>query len=198
MTTKLTEPEVQRHVVDHPETWVDRYGDFLFRYAMHRLGQAAVAEDVVQETFLAALESRASFEGRSSFRTWVTSILRHKIADRLRQPRPAPDQDLEQLERWTESLFDEKGHWCEKSGRWPWPTSEEERSELTNVIERCLGKLPPQIAEVFVLHEQRSVPAHRLAASVGISTGNLWVRLYRARLALRKCLQENWFKASTE
>jgi RNA polymerase sigma-70 factor (ECF subfamily) len=197
MASELTKPDVKAQIADHPELWVDEHGEFLFRYAMHRVGGAPAAEDVVQETFLAALESRASFDGRSSFRTWLTSILRHKIADRLRKAKPEVDEGVERLDQWAESLFTARGKWGDGPRRWGrWPTSDTERSELSSVLERCLGKIPPQIAEMFVLHEQHSVPGSRLAASLGISTGNLWVRLYRARLALRECLEKNWFKAS--
>jgi RNA polymerase sigma-70 factor (ECF subfamily) len=197
MASELTRSDSRAQAADHPEAWVQQHGEFLFRYAMHRVAGAAAAEDVVQETFLAALESRANFDGRSSFRTWLTSILRHKIADRLREARPEVDEGVEQLEQWTESLFKASGKWDNGPRQWArWPTSEAERSELSSVLERCLGKIPAQIAEMFVLHEQHRVPGARLAASLGISTGNLWVRLYRARLALRECLEKNWFKAS--
>jgi RNA polymerase sigma-70 factor (ECF subfamily) len=197
MASELTKHNSRAQVADHPEMWVDQHGEFLFRFAMHRVGGAAAAEDVVQETFLAALESRASFDGRSSFRTWLTSILRHKIADRLRRAPPEVGKDVEQLEQWAESLFKASGKWGSGPRRWSrQPASEAERSELSSVLEHCLGKIPAQIAEMFVLHEQHRVPGERLAASLGISTGNLWVRLYRARLALRECLEKNWFKAS--
>jgi RNA polymerase sigma-70 factor (ECF subfamily) len=197
MASELTERDLRTDTAEQPETWVDQHGEFLFRYAMHRVAGAAAAEDVVQETLLAALESRASFDGRSSFRTWLTSILRHKIADRLREARPEVDEGVERLEQWGESLFNAAGKWGSGPRRWTrWPTSEAERSELSSVLERCLGKIPAQFAEMFVLHEQHRVPGPRLAASLGISTGNLWVRLYRARLALRECLEKNWFKAA--
>src|SRR5262249_46583786 len=67
-----------------PESWVDRHGDSLFRFAVLRVRDPEVASDLVQETFLGALRARDSFSGRSSVRTWLVAILRHKIADRLR------------------------------------------------------------------------------------------------------------------
>ena len=73
-----------RHMSD-PETWVDQYGDYLFRYALTRLQDSAAAEDLVQETFLAALNARENFEGRSSVTTWLTGILKHKLIDHLRK-----------------------------------------------------------------------------------------------------------------
>ena len=67
------------------ERWVDRHGDCLYRYALLRLRAPDLAADLVQETFLEALRVRASFAGRSSERTWLVGILRHKILDHYRR-----------------------------------------------------------------------------------------------------------------
>ena len=69
----------------NPREWVDRHGDFLYRFAMARVRRADVAEDLVQETLLAAWRGRARFAGRSSERTWLTSILKRKAIDWLRR-----------------------------------------------------------------------------------------------------------------
>ena len=83
------------HVPD-PERWVDQYGDYLFRFALSRLPDSAVAEDLVQETFLAALHARENFKGRSSVTTWLTGILKHKIIDHFRkESREQPVEDVE-------------------------------------------------------------------------------------------------------
>ena len=68
-------------IFDDPESWVDHYGDFLYRFALSRVKDPDIAEDLVQETFLAALRSRESFESRSAGRTWLIAILKHKIVD---------------------------------------------------------------------------------------------------------------------
>lgn len=178
-----------------PASWVDEHGGYLFRFALHRVGCVETAEDLVQETFLAALRSARSFEGRSSFRTWLTGVLRHKIVDRMRQGQPAADGTIDAFERWSEGLFKDNGKWRRGPQAWrPLPGNDDERTELTKAIENCLGKLPPQTAEMFVLREQHDVPADRLADSLGITTAHLWVRLHRARLALRKCLESSWFQ----
>ncbi len=69
---------------DNPQSWLEKHGDYLFRYALIRVSQRDIAEDLVQETFLAALKSYATFDGNSSIRTWLTGILRHKIMDHFR------------------------------------------------------------------------------------------------------------------
>ena len=68
-----------------PEQWVELHGDYLFRYAMTRLRDASKAEDAVQETFLAALKGGKSFAGRSAEKSWLTGILKNKIADYYRK-----------------------------------------------------------------------------------------------------------------
>ncbi|NIR14014.1 MAG: hypothetical protein GWN86_08695, partial [Desulfobacterales bacterium] len=68
-----------------PEAWVDQYGDYLYRYAISRIHEPAVAEDLVQETLLAALQGKEGFKGRSSEKTWLTGILKYKIVDYIRK-----------------------------------------------------------------------------------------------------------------
>ena len=71
--------------IDNPESWVDSYGDFLYRFALSRVKDPSVAEDLVQETFLAALRARENFKGESAGRTWLIAILKHKIVDHIRK-----------------------------------------------------------------------------------------------------------------
>src|SRR5688572_2814348 len=68
-----------------PTKWVDEHGDYLFRYAIVRLRDETLAEDIVQETLLAAIQSLASYSGKSAERTWLTGILKHKIIDYYRK-----------------------------------------------------------------------------------------------------------------
>src|SRR5688572_30556932 len=67
-----------------PDQWVEAHGDYLFNFAIGQLRDANVAEDLVQDTFLAAFKARERFSGQSSERTWLVGILRHKICDHLR------------------------------------------------------------------------------------------------------------------
>jgi RNA polymerase sigma-70 factor (ECF subfamily) len=93
-----------------PASWVDRHGDYLFGYALARLHRAELAEDLVQETFLGALRSRDQFAGASSERTWLVSILKHKIIDHLgRQQREQPASTIAP-DGWMDDLFDRNGH----------------------------------------------------------------------------------------
>jgi RNA polymerase sigma-70 factor (ECF subfamily) len=171
--------------------WVEQYGDALYRYARARLAGRELAEDLVQETFLAALQSLDRFQHRSSLRTWLFSILRHKIVDHYRRgeadrslPGPAPGHDR---------FFTPGGHWAKAPSPWKTPEEVLMDDEFHAVLEGCLGDLPRSLARAFVLRELEEVEAAELCELLGLSPGNLRVRLHRARLLLRECLEKKWF-----
>ena len=69
----------------HPETWVDRYADYLFNYAVTRVSDAEIAKDLVQETFFAGLKSATNYKGTAAERTWLIAILKRKVIDYYRK-----------------------------------------------------------------------------------------------------------------
>jgi RNA polymerase sigma-70 factor (ECF subfamily) len=177
---------------------VERYGDYLYRYALARLRRPEAAEDATQETFLAALRGRDQFAGASSERTWLVAILKRKIADHLRRKyRDRPTSDLTAVDKWADALFDKRGHWKDKPGRWDSdPSAVLEQKEFWAVFRACLGKLPGRMADVFTLREVEGLESPNVCKALNISASNLWVLLHRARLRLWKCLEFNWLDAS--
>ena len=179
-----------------PEIWVDRHGDALFRYALFRLRDASLAEEMVQETFLAALQASERFGGRSSERTWLVGILKHKIVDhyrRLSRERPAEEDDY--MPEAISERFDEHDYWYHELGPREWgesPHAAVERSELWSVLDGCLGEIPPRHAAAFTLREIDEMPTEEICKVLGVSTTNLWVILHRARAHLRLCLETHW------
>lgn len=173
-----------------PETWVDQHGDYLFRYALARLRDRATAEDLVQDTFLAALRGREQFAGRSSERTWLVAILKRKLIDHLRQRRRTvavgPDP-------WADGLFDARGKWRVEPGHWEDAGAALERQEFWDVFGDCLGQLPGRLRRVFLLRQVDDRPSAEICQVLGLTVNNLWVMVHRARLRLWACLQENWF-----
>jgi RNA polymerase sigma-70 factor (ECF subfamily) len=181
--------------VTDPEDWVDRHGDVLYRYALLRLRSPDLAADVVQETFLEALRARSSFLGRSSERTWLVGILRHKLLDHLRKVRrdPAAGNGVS-ANGTSESPFDRRGHWRVGPAYWGSdPSSEMETREFWDVFNGCLSKLPQGLADAFFLRELDGVGADEVQQILGITPANLWKRLHRARVCLRRCLESGWF-----
>jgi RNA polymerase sigma-70 factor (ECF subfamily) len=182
-----------------PGHWVDRHGDVLYRYALLRLRAPDVAADVVQETFVEALRARDSFGGRSSERTWLIGILRHKVVDHLRRSgrEQAAGNGVPAGASTATSagpVFDRRGHWRVGPAAWSLdPARDLESREFWDVLQRCLSQLPPGLAHAFVLREVEGMDAEETREVLGITPANLWARLHRARLLLRGCLESRWF-----
>lgn len=188
-----------------PGAWVDEHGDYLFRYAKFRLREDAVAEDVVQETLLAALQAYHNFAGRGSERTWLVGILKHKIMDYYRRlSREIPASQLEGDALTHDEFFRDSGEW---TGHWrpdqapvDWQSNPAEmlqQSEFWEVYSQCLSPLPRRVASAFTMREVDGLTSEEICAVLSISVNNLWVMLHRARLHLRRCLELNWFMRKT-
>jgi RNA polymerase sigma-70 factor (ECF subfamily) len=174
-----------------PEGWVDRHGDCLYRYALLRLREPDRAADVVQETFVEALGTRGSFAARSSERTWLIGILRHKILDRFRK---AGRERAVALGEVDEASFDRRGHWTLRPALWSGdPLRDLETREFWDVFHQCLSRLPSGLAEAFYLREVEGMNAEDVQHVLGITPANLWTRLHRARSLLRQSLEIHWF-----
>lgn len=185
-----------------PTVWVDEHGDYLYRYAMMRLRDETQAEDAVQETLLAAIQSMGSYSGKAAERTWLTGILKHKIADHYRRAarEVAIESDgelLAEVEKFFERTDVWDGHWNNKLQPHNWDTSPEatyQESEFFVVLKNCMGKLPDRVAHVFMLREMDGLETSEICNMLQVSSGNFWVLMHRARLALRRCIEVNWFR----
>src|SRR5262249_55627616 len=80
--------EPTERVATDPGGWVERHGDYLYRFAAAAVRHRQAAEDLVQETLLAAWRGRTGFAGGASERTWLTAILKRKVVDWLRRRGP--------------------------------------------------------------------------------------------------------------
>ena len=183
-----------------PSRWVDEHGDVLYGFALVRLRSPDLAENAVQETFLAALQAMDSFSGRSSERTWLVGILKNKIYDHFRRAaREAPlDEDARAGEP-AEDLFDDRGRW--KVGPADWgsaPDSAVGRAEFMEVLRRCIVDLPGKQGVLFTMKELDHVGTGEICKVLAISETNLWVMMHRARARLRRCLELNWFGSKDE
>jgi RNA polymerase sigma-70 factor (TIGR02943 family) len=182
----------------NPERWVDDHGDSLYRYAIMRVRRAEVAEDLVQETLCAGFRTIESFRARSSERTWLFGILRNKICDHFRKlGREISFTDLDFLRDEMGNKFDKNGHWKDDEGPIEWKAEPEvvmHRTEFWEMLRACLSKMPKRVADVFMLREMEGLKSPEICEDLRISENNLWVMLHRARMALRECVELNWFK----
>jgi RNA polymerase sigma-70 factor (TIGR02943 family) len=186
--------EEQLHAPSDPADWVDRHGDALYRYAILRLRDAELAEDIVQECLVAALDAHVHFTGRSSERTWLIGILKRKIIDHVRRSTREHAAESEPGEQIEQSTFNAKGLWAISPGRWGGdPGADAENEEFWAVFRSCLENLSPRLAEAFLLREMDQMASEEVCQVLGLTATNLWARLHRARLGLRRCLEAHWF-----
>jgi len=194
-------PGDQAASLSSPELWVDRHGDYLFDYAMMRLRSHAAAQDVVQDTFLAALRGRQTFRGTAGERGWLLGILKHKVHDYFRKTTRQPcfsQLNLQHDEATDEFCIDglHQGAWFAPLAPADWPAipgDSLDNAAFWQVFYDCTAKLPRQTARAFLLRELDELDMPQICSLLEISENNLWVLLHRARLALRRCLEKNWF-----
>jgi RNA polymerase sigma-70 factor (ECF subfamily) len=184
-------PNTQHH-------WLVEHGDYLYRYALARLRDPHLAEDVVQETLLAAM-SGSGFAGQSSPRTWLTGILKHKIIDVFRRQQRETElvapEEISTDDPGMEEFFLEDGHWAEPPQSWDEPGSLLQQQQFLEVLQQCLDRLPKKLARIFLLREIEEVESEEICKALDITSTNAWVMLYRARMGLRKCIEMNWLEA---
>ena len=183
----------EKDVID-PERWVGEHGDIMYRYAYVRLRDHAVAEDIVQETFLAAIKGQARYQGRSSERSWLMGILKHKLIDHLRKAaREVKMEDLHPEGFEDRFMFQEVGvpHW--QPPRWQFnPRKVFEQKEFWDVFSSCLAKLDRRTNLAFTLKELENMSTEEVCKELGVEPTYLWVIMYRARNSLKQCLEKNW------
>jgi len=180
------------HKID-PNTWIDLYSDYLFNYTITRVSDREIAQDLVQETFLAGLKSMKNFKGEASERTWLISILKRKIIDHYRKINSNKGKAEVRI-NYTDD--ESEGDWLEERVADPFDKTAEDtlqNSELGDAIHDCLGKLPQKQADVFKMKTILNYETEVICNELNITASNLWVIIHRARTAMADCLKTNWF-----
>ncbi|MBS1603580.1 MAG: sigma-70 family RNA polymerase sigma factor [Bacteroidetes bacterium] len=185
-----------------PRQWVGLHADYLYSYAIARLDDEEQARDLVQETFLAALERTGQFRGNSSERTWLTSILKHKIIDVYRKRNSGladrgrlPAQRQADREPEQEFFEADNGHWKEAYAPQALGIENEDpltNKELTTILQLCLKKLPALWLSVFTMKHMDEAATEMICDQLKLTPGNFWVIIHRAKLNLRACIQKAW------
>lgn len=187
----------------NPLNWISTYSDELYGYAMNKTSAPEIAEDLVQETFLAGLKSKENFKGLSSERTWLFTILKFKIADHYRKAStkfeiPNSKFGHEGSDSYTDSYFDDEGNWKDRSGPKDWFLDHSktiENKELGLALNHCIDKLPDNQKQLILLKLVEEEETEKVCKDLNITATNYWVIIHRAKLQLRSCLEKNWFKA---
>ncbi len=179
--------------------WVDDYGDLLFRFAFQRTGNREVAEDLVQETLLSGFKSLETFKEEASDKTWLMRILRNKIIDHYRKTRTKQTEGevSQKKEVSINAFFDESGGWMPDKGPQPWsdqPDAVMEQAQLGDALNGCIDKLKGKGASAFRMKYLEDDDSEEICKVLDITPSNYWVLIHRAKLQLRECLDQSYFK----
>lgn len=173
----------------------------MYRFALQQLGCASLAEDAVQDAFAGAYKNAQAFQAKAAVKTWVFAILKNKIADSLRRKKNLiPLQSLDENtalddEDAFNDLFNPQDHWRAEASPTAWgsPDKTLQNEHFWRVFDSCLNHLPAKPSQVFMLREILDFSTPDICAQLGLTEANVHVLLYRARVRLRECLENNWF-----
>jgi RNA polymerase sigma-70 factor (ECF subfamily) len=174
--------------------WVENYTSDLFSWALHKVTEQELAKDLVQDTFMAAAEKLSDFKGESSPKTYLFSILNHKIIDHYRKKIHKPVNLENQV---ISRFFDEDGEWHNQKRPGDWHQEEGhllDDAEFQMVLNDCIKELPDKwnacVSAKYLLDKK----TEEICQELEITTTNYWQIMHRAKLQLRECIDENWFK----
>lgn len=172
-------------------TWVDSYSDMLFNYAKARVSDHDLAKDLVQDTFVSGLKGISNFQGKSTVKTWLFSILKRKIIDHWRKQESRKTKPM--------SFFSDdgmkKGGFLEgysPKGKLSEIEKEIENSELRTAIAGCIGALPDKWKGIVIDKMVEEKESEEVCNDHDITPSNLWVIIHRAKVQLRDCLEKKW------
>ena len=179
----------------NPNKWVVLYADYLYNYAITRVDGQELAKDLVQETFYSGIKGKENYRGDAAELTWLVSILKRKIIDHYRKINSAKGKKEVRMSFYEEGK--KKGDWIEERVPQSWgnvAAKEIENDELKNALNACIDNLPEKYRIVFLLKTVQQYETEEICNELDITPSNLWVIIHRARLQLRNCMENNWFK----
>jgi len=181
--------------------WVNLYSDDLYNWALNKTSDSAVAEDIVQDTFIAAYTGLEKFRAESNPKTWLLSILKNKIIDYHRKnfkEMTLSESDIanEQGSDFMDNFFNKNGEWKQEAMPHEWGDDINllDNPSFIEILQFCLSELPRLWGSALRLKYLENSPGQKICQDLDISPTNFWQILHRSKLQLRACLNNNWFE----
>ena len=171
----------------------------MLKFARNQLRDDSAAEDAVQEALVAAMGNLKDFKNRAQLKTWVLAILKNKIVDIIRSRSRSHMTEIQTgdiYQNTIDELFDDDDRWEDefRPSHWDNPEQSFSNQQFWEILDICLNRLPENTARVFMMREVLGLETDEICRELAISQSNCGVVLYRARMALRTCLDDRWFK----
>jgi RNA polymerase sigma-70 factor (ECF subfamily) len=181
-------------VTSEISSWVKLYTNEMYHYTVLKVTNKETAEDIVQNTFLAAIESYPKFKHQSNSKTWLYAILKNKIADYLRHKykESSTIQPMDPLN----ICFDENGTWRDCHRPIDWHNEEQllDNPQFNSILKNCFENLPQKWSSAVQLKYFYEHNSKVICNDLNITPANFWQMIHRAKVMLRFCLETNWFK----
>ena len=177
-----------------PTKWVDKYSDEMYRFALLRVKNEEHIDDILQNTILAALQAKDTFEGRSTEKTWLFGILKNKLMEYYRETNNNHKYQLELKDEVDpcESDFNGKGHWQALPFSWGVdPENAVEKNQIYQLLLGCIDQLSPKLRQLYVLREIEEQDSETICQDFKITPNHLFVSLHRIRNLLKKCMESH-------
>ncbi len=181
--------------------WIENYSDSLYSWAFYKTSHRETAEDLVQETFISAFQGIDKFENKSNPKTWLFSILNNKIYDHHRQKfRNQLSNNYEKEFKTEENIFndffDENDKWIREKRPQTWDETQNllDDNDFLNVLNYCMENLPETWYSSIQAKYLTEKDSKEICKDLGITPSNYWQILHRAKLQLRQCIEQNWFR----
>lgn len=191
----MTSSEKTKVKIAPPETWVDRYGDYLYGYAMSRLRNPELAADCVQDTFMAGIKGLDRFDGSRDIKFWLRSIMHNKIVDQIRKSIKENRVDIDDEDEAILESFWYKYSGVATTNPNPWqfdPRKAYDNTEFWKVFESCIDEIKEPSRKAFILKMLEDQSTEEICKVMNISANYLWVLLHRARSQLKVSLEAKW------
>ncbi|MBF0264672.1 MAG: sigma-70 family RNA polymerase sigma factor [Gammaproteobacteria bacterium] len=168
----------------------------MLRFTLLQLRDKSLAEDLVQEAFMAAYENKEKFNGEAQFKTWIFTILKNKMIDFFRhnKRRTHINVEIETEDKLLGSCFKQNDHWNQESqpNDWGDPDKILDNKQFWIILDICMKDMKDNLAQVFSMREILGLETAKICEILEIKENNCWILLHRARSRLRICLENRW------
>lgn len=180
------------------EKWVNQFSDDLYSWALYKTSSKETAEDLVQETFLAAFNKIATFQGKSQPKTWLFSILNNKVIDYYRLSARTTKQNFSITENsgleLSDGIFSDSGCWENMKVNTLWDQDEQllDNPDFNNILQHCMEELPTKWKLAITSKYLSEKKPADICQELEITLSNYWQIVHRAKLLMKKCLEVKW------